>query len=176
MYASSRLETQKIEEMKDVRKHGIKYLYSLAFLLIDRITRSEEIRKEYQGKPLDVDDFRKFGEELNSSVKQMLVLREWSLYVDFKDKEWLSPFDVKREDATAMIAFVENFIKNIEWLCEVFLKAPSDMLAQVTEFIETQLAPSYLEELYKKKAISERVYLGVKEGLEQAKRERDEKA
>ena len=176
MYAFSRLESQKIEEMKEVRNHDIKYLYYLAFLLTDRMrAHAEEIGKKYQGKPLDVDDFVKFYQDLSSSVKQMLVLREWSLYVDFKDKEWLSPFDVKREDATTMIAFAENYIKYVEWLCEIFLKTPSDMLTQLKEYIEMQLVPSYLEELYKKKAISERVYLGVKEGLEQAKRENNEK-
>ncbi len=168
----SRIEPQEIEEMKEVRKHDIKYLYYLAFLLTDRMRAyAEKTGKKYQGKPLDIDDFRKFGENWSSSVKQMLVLREWSLYVDFKDKEWLSPFDVKREDAITMIAFAENFIKNIEWLSEIFLETPSDILTQLKEFIETQLTPSYLEKLYKKKAISERVYLGIKEGLERTKKE-----
>jgi len=176
IYSSSRLEPQKIEEMKEVRNHNIKYLYYLAFLLTDRIrAHAEKTGKKYQGKPLDVDDFRKFGEDLISSVKLMLVLRERSLYVDFEDEEWLSPFDVKRENATTMIAFAENHIKNVEWLCEVLLKTPSDMLTQLKEYIETQIAPSYLEELYKKKAISKRVYLGIREGLEQAKRENNEK-
>lgn len=175
IYAYSRLEPQKIEEMKEVRKHDIKYLYYLAFRLIGSMhVYVEKARKKYKGRPLDVDDFRKFGEDLSSSIKQMLILREWSLYVDFKNKEWLSPFDVEREDTTTMIAFAENFIRYIEWLSEIFLKTPSNMLIQLKESIETQLAPSYLEELYKKKTISKRVYLEIKEGLEQAKREKNE--
>lgn len=176
MYTCTRLESQKIEELKEVYHHDIKYGYYLAFLLIDLIARAGKTGKKYEGKPLDVDDFRKLGEDLSSSIEEMLAFRELSLYVDFEDEEWFSPFDIKHKDVTTMIAFAENYIKYVEWLCEIFLKTPSDMLTQLKEYIETQLAPSYLEELYKKKAISERVYIGIREGLEQTKRESNAKA
>lgn len=175
MYTSSRLESQKIEELKEVYHHDIKYVYYLAFLLGQLIEIYGKTAEKYEGKPLDIDDFFTLGEDLISSVEEMLALREWSLYVDFKDEEWFSPFDIKRKDVTTIIAFAEIFIKNIERLCEILLKTPSNILTQLKEYIETQLVPSYLEELYKKKAISERVYLGIREGLEQAKRESSQK-
>ncbi|MFX0202723.1 MAG: hypothetical protein ACFFCW_42000, partial [Candidatus Hodarchaeota archaeon] len=93
---------------------------------------------------------------------------------DLEDEEWFSPFDIEREDVTTMIAFAENYIKIIEPRCEILLKTPSDILNQIKEYIEMQLVPSYLEELYKRKVISERVYLGIKNSLEQAKRESSE--
>ena len=176
MYTSSRLESQKIEELKEVYRHDIKHVYYLSFFLGQLIEIYGKTVEKYEGKPLDVDDFFILGEGLTSSVEEMLALREWSLYVDFEDGEWFSPFEIKRENVTTMIAFAESHLKNTERLCEILLKIPSDLLTQLKEYVEKQLVPSYLEELYKKKAISERVYLRVKEGLEQAKRESNEKA
>ena len=175
MYTSSRLESQKIEELKEVYRHDIKCMYYLSFILGQLILIYGKTREKYEGKPLDIDDFFILGEDLTSSLEEMLALREWSLYVDFEDGEWFSPFDIKHKDVTTLVAFAENHLKNIERLCEILLKIPSDLLTQLKEYIEKQLVPSYLEELYKKKAISERVYSGIRKGLEQAKRESSQK-
>ena len=175
MYASSRLESQKIEELKEVYSHGAKFGYYLAFLLGQLMVLHGKIEEEYVGKPLDVDDFFILGEAVSSNVEDMLASREWSLYVDFADEEWFSPFDIEREDVTTLVAFAENHLKNTERLCEILLKIPSDLLTQLKEYIEKQLVPSYLEELYERKAISERVYLEIRKSLEQTKREGSQK-
>jgi hypothetical protein len=93
------------------------------------------------------------------------MTREGSLYVDYKKGEWVSPFDVSREESESWIKIAQRKKAKFEPLCRSIIAVPLELARALNEFFNNQLMPSArdqfyknVDELYKNKVITKKLY------------------
>lgn len=166
IYALNRIEVWKNEELaRDTTNHKSKFSIFVFSLLLDAV--GKEIKKGHIEikKPLDISDFDKIGKDLESAINDLKRGREESLYVDYQQGKWMSPFDISREDTESLVKIVQKVKTEFEPLCKSITTVPLELARASNEFIDNQLLPSVRDQfytnadgLYKNKVISKKLY------------------
>jgi len=151
MYALNRIEVWDSAELAhDTIHHEPKFALFVLSLLADALRKKIESGHIEIKKPLDIEDFAKMGEDLDSAIKDVSKsMREESLYVDYQNGSWLSPFDVHREDTESLIEIAKTKKTEFELLCNNLMSVPIELARASNEFIDKQLIPSVRDQIYK---------------------------
>jgi len=166
IYALNRIEVWKDEELtRDITNHKSKFSILVFFLLSDAVSKVIKKGNMKINKPLDIADFKEMGKDLESAISDLKVGREESLYVDYQQGKWISPFDIPRKEYEAWIEIAQTKKAEIELFCNNIMTIPIELARKVKEIMDNQIFPSLresmynnAEDLYKNKAISRELY------------------
>jgi AbiV family abortive infection protein len=167
MYALNRIEVWDSAELAhDTIHHEPKFALFVLSLLVDALRKKIESGHIEIKKPLDIEDFAKMGEDLDSAIKDISrSMREESLYVDYQKGSWLSPFDVHREDTESLIEIAKTKKTEFELLCNNLMSVPIELARAIQKSIDNQLLAlsrdqfyNIADALFENRAISRRVY------------------
>lgn len=184
IYTLNRIEVWKSTELTyDVIHHKPKFTIFVLSLFADAVGKEIERGRIEIKKPLDIDDFIEMGKDLDSAIDDIWKsMREESLYVDYREGRWLSPSDVQRKDVELGIEIAKAKKAEFESQCRNTLSVPIDLAKAVSEFIDNQLFPWFLDqfyknadELYKDKVISKRLYEAILSSRKKKKLHANEK-
>lgn len=137
MYALSRIESSKPDELEHVKRHGAKFDLFMGFQIMESIGRAIEKGPQKPDRPLDVKDFEEMGRDFDSLAGEVWNLRLQGLYVDYREGRWLSPSDMKRKDAKYWLEYAKEYKKKIEPVCQNIVKAPKSILKQVDDSVNS---------------------------------------
>jgi len=139
MYALSRIESSKPNELEQVKHHGPKLDLFMGLHVMESIGRAMEKGPQKPDRPLDVKDFQEMGRDFDSLAGEIWNLRLQGLYVDYRERRWLSPSDMKRKDAKYWLEYAKEYKKKIEPVCRNIVNAPKNILKQAEDSVNSLL-------------------------------------
>jgi len=119
---------KEVEDTNDVfRFHKDKMGIATGAMLSPAIV--EAFRTYTKEKPLTEKSLRKFVQESELLARVIKAIpetdkrRKACLYVDSKNGEWHSPFEIRREEAKSSVDFGRQYMAKIGFLCKILIKA-----------------------------------------------------
>ncbi|MGA2768659.1 MAG: AbiV family abortive infection protein [Candidatus Bathyarchaeia archaeon] len=135
MYALSRIESSKPDELNRVNQHSAKLDAFMGVQIMEFIGRAIEKGPQKPDRPLDVKDFEEMERDVDSLAGEIWNLRLQGLYVDYRKGRWLSPSDMKRKDAKYWLEYAEGYKKKIEPVCRTIVDVPKKILKQAQDSV-----------------------------------------
>jgi AbiV family abortive infection protein len=137
IYAMSRIESSKPDELEQVKRHGAKFDLFMGLQIMESIGKAMEKGPQKPDRPLDVKDFEEIGRDFDSLAGEIWNLRLQGLYVDYREGRWLSPSDMKRKDAKYWLEYAKEYKKKIEPVCRNIVNAPKNILKQAGDSVNS---------------------------------------
>ena len=154
MYSCGRIEVWKGSELyRDVINHLQKYSLFAIMIFADSFmhgfNKAIQIKERKIPKPLELEELEELGRDFETVIKEIWKSRLQSLYVDYQQGKWLSPFDIDREEVEELLQYANKYKRIMESQCSNILRAPLDRAKQIQEYLDEQLFPSILKQLQK---------------------------
>ena len=128
-YSGAYFFDEEFEEVKDVfRSHKTKMALFTGGILATTGTIDRTFKRYAKEKTLSKED-KKFATDLEPLLKKILQeaneLKKAGFYVDYnyKNEEWCSPFDIKREDTKSLVDFGKQCLAEIGSRCKTLIKS-----------------------------------------------------
>ena len=166
IYSWNRIEVWEDKELpRDITNHKSKFSLFIFSLFSDAIGKQMKKGTIKLNKPLEIADFMEMGNDINSAISDLKEAREESLYVDYQQGKWISPFDIPREDAELSIKFAQKEKMKFELYCNNLMDVPIELVRKNNEFMVNHFLPwlqeyfyNNIDGLYKNKVISKEIY------------------
>lgn len=121
---------EEFEEVKDVfRYHKTKMALFTGGILAATGTIDRAFKRYAKEKTLSKEDIQKSATDLEPLLMKILQeaneLKKAGFYVDYnyKNEEWCSPFDIKREDTKSLVDFGKQCLAEIDPICKTLIKS-----------------------------------------------------
>lgn len=98
---------------------------------------------------MQLEELEELGREFETVINEIWKSKLQSLYVDYQQGKWLSPFDIDREEVEELLQYANKYKRIMESQCSNILSAPPDLAKQIQEYLDEQLFPSILKQLQK---------------------------
>ena len=166
IYAMNRIGVWKDEELpRNIYDHKSKFRLFVVSRMSEALDKANREGNIKLNKPLEIADFVKMGQDFDSIVSDLKEAREESLYVDYQQGKWISPFDIPREEAEISIKFAQKEKIKFELFCNNLMDVPIELVRKNNEFMDNQFLPwlqeyfyNNIDGLYKDKVISKEIY------------------
>jgi AbiV family abortive infection protein len=148
-YALKNIDVEENDEIsREIFSHKSKFSIFVFFLFADAVHKSREKGNMTIDKPLDITDFDILEKNVASAIDDLKTGREESLYIDYKRGKWMSPLDIRREEAEAWIEIAQGKKTEIEPLCKSMVAVPLETAKEVNEYMD-KMRLSMRDQLYK---------------------------